>query len=480
MKRNNILDMMNQQPQKSATIQFVRGSVHQQEEPPQEEKKGFEFSQFNKEIMEIRESLTMNHGDVLQKDITLPDIKEELRAIVDKLTIDKLKKHKVSETRRESIVRYIMQSMTEFGPITDLFHTSGVTDIHIKRWDYITYRKDGILYPSALQFSSPDEVLELAYRMLRESDHLNTRKVNWTKPIENASLPDGTRFNIMVNPVSSMGPTISIRKHRGGFFTEQQLIQKGTLTLQTAHALKRFAEARCNVLIVGGGGTGKTELQRLYGTYVPLGLNIDTIEDIDELQLYKVNDNVRSLISRNVSEEDREQNQKMGTAHDILRWGSLRSDVDIVIIGEILENKAFVNLLDAQGIGQPGSFAGMHADGPLAALLRGVSMYAAEFPNLSEKFIMTHIANTVDIIFTMKRYRKDGSRRLARITQINGIKDGQFLLEDLFRYEVHQGHYRTNEKINPRILEKFEDNEVPFDLDILDGWQQVAAASLES
>jgi len=265
----------------------------------------------------------------------------------------------------------------------------------------------------------------------------------------------------MINPISINGPTISIRKFRRDYFTEQQLIENGTMNAELASYLKHCEQARINTLVVGGGGAGKTEIMRLLGSYIPEDLNVDSIEDIEELQLDVINKNVRPFEFR------RELTEGMkGSAYDILRWGTLRSDIDIVIIGEILEDESFIILIDAMSIGQPGSFASLHADSALKGLHRGVKMYASCYPNLSENFIMKDIASTIDQVITVRRFYQDGSRRIAQISQVTGVKDGEFALQDIFKFDQERGHYRTEHAVQERILEKFRMNQIPITFNI--------------
>jgi pilus assembly protein CpaF len=465
----SILDMMNEKEEKPQVIQLKKDHQAKQEisatsevsTDEQTEEKEVSFRQYREEIKQIKESIIENHADVLKKNISLPEVKEELRTILERLVMDVLKKYKLSEMRRTQIITYLLQDLSEYKAITDLYHTEGVTDIHIKNHSKITYRKNGVLHESSLQFASKEDVLELAHKFLRETDTTSTREITWKTPIENTKLLDGSRVNIMIDPVSLKGPTISIRKHRQKFFTLQQLIENGTLTAEVAHYMKRCVEGRVNTLIIGGGGTGKTEIARLCGSFIPKGLNVDTIEDTEELQLDKIHPNVRPLEFRKELKDGMK-----GSASDILRWGSQRSDIDVVVVGEILDNETFWLLLDTMSIGQPGSMSTLHSDTAELGVDRGISMCAAAAPNLSEKFFIRRIANSIDQIITVKRYYQDGSRRINRITQVNGYKDDQVLLEDIFRYQSDKGHYRTQHPVNQRIQEKLIDNGVPLDFNV--------------
>ncbi|MDB5054063.1 MAG: putative type secretion ATPase protein TadA [Bacilli bacterium] len=462
MKRNSINEMIAvEEISDNSNIRLI--STKTQETVKTKEKENSQ-EQFADEMYEIKMILLRDHTDLFRSDITDTNVKFELQTIIERMVIDRFKQHKLTVSRRDLIVTHIMQGLTEYGAITDLYYTLGVTDIHINCFNNITYRLKGKLIQSAIQFASEAEVRELAEKLLRESDELSGRKVNWTTPIENGMMKDGSRFNIMIDPVSTKGTSINIRKHREGFLTENQHLENGTFTLDIAEALKKFVEARANILVVGGGGTGKTEIMRLLGLHIRKGLKVDQIEDSDELKLHLINPNVRPLIFRRNLLDG-----QTGSAADILRWGSLRSDVDIVVIGEILENNTFIICLDAMGIGQPGSSASMHADGPRHALDRGIQMYASEYPNLSETFIMRHIANTIDVIITVGRDDISGDRKLTEITQLNGIKDNDFDLEDLYQYRVKKGHCRTDVVINSRIRRKMEKNGVEFEEPLTEG-----------
>lgn len=452
MKRNKVLNMM---ADTRSNVSKINLKVTSQGEVSQEQKvvphAPDDFSFLAQEIKEIKIFISENFQEILQNKITDPRVKEELRGIVTKEVIDRFSHHHFSESRRELLISHIMQLLSEYGPITDIFQTPGVTDVHVNHKGYVTYRKKGILYPSSIRFQSEDEVRDLAERLLKESDGLNTRRVNWSIPIENGMLKDGTRFSIQTSPISQMGTTISLRKHREGFLTREQHLENGTFSEEIDAFLDKVAQSRINLFIVGGGGVGKTEIARYYALKLPEGLRIDQIEDIDELGLHKINPDVRPFIFR------RELGEGMkGTAPDILRYGTLRSDVDIAIVGEFLDSLTLVNVLEAMGVGQPGSFTTGHADGPEHILDRAIMLYAEVFPNLTEDFIMRYLANTIELIVTVRRNHKDGSRRISRITQINGVKDKQFMLEDLFRYSPSRKHYRTEAKLNQRLRDKFE------------------------
>ncbi|WP_128896642.1 ATPase, T2SS/T4P/T4SS family [Longirhabdus pacifica] len=419
------------------------------------------FSTFTSEISLVKEQLTRDHVDVLQKNLQRNEVREELESIIQTLVIQHFHAHRLTHLEQQDVVQHILQQMCEFGQITDLYYTEGVTDIHINDAGHVSYRKDGMLYASAIQFASKDEVAELAKKMLRKMSETHSgqeRSVNYVKPIENGYLADGTRFNVMIDPIATKGTTISIRKHREGFLTLAQHIEKGTFSKAMASYLEKSVQSRVNTLIVGGGGTGKTEIVRLLGTFIPDGLRIDTIEDTLELKLEKVKRHVRAFQYRTVLKE----NMK-GSAYDILRTGSLRSDVDIVIIGEILENNTFDITLDAMAIGQPGTMATLHSNNAKAGLYRGVNMIAAEYPNLSEHFIMRRIAESVEQVITVKRDRRDGRRRVAAITQVCGVENGDFVLQDVFRYTPSNGHIRTEHGLHERIQEKMEENGVVYE-----------------
>ena len=462
MRRNNISQLIHQNPDKpSISIVRRKNATDKPASQPVPDGKSEQYlGQFISEFVEIRNHIATHHAELLQNEMT-PSVKEEIKSILDVLIIDTFKKYKLSASRINSIREYLLQSMTEFGPITDLYNMPGVTDIHIKRYDHVTIRREGRLESTAVRFASESEVEELIKKLLRMCDSNSTRSISWTVPFVNGRLSDGTRFNAVISPSSIKGPSLSIRKHRGGFFSEETHITRGTFTASMAACMRRLVEGRCNILVVGGGGTGKTEILRLLGTYMLPTLNIDTIEDIDELELYKVHPNVRPLEFRTVHNET-----MVGTAYDLIRKVSLRSDVDVVIVGEILDDITLDNTLDCMSIGQPGSMASLHADDAELGLERCTAMLSRVMTNLSEHSLMKRLATTLDVIITVKRDQHDGKRRISRISQINGLSNGKIETEDLYRYRSGVGHFRTKHSLNARIRNKLIDNGITLDFEI--------------
>jgi pilus assembly protein CpaF len=289
-----------------------------------------------------------------------------------------------------------------------------------------------------------------------------------------ARLPDGSRVNIIVPPVSPKSPTVTIRKFRSDKMTMDDLIGVGSMTHELADFLRACVQARLNTIISGGTGSGKTTLLNALSGYIPDTERIVTIEDPTELRLQQAH--VVTLEARPASLEGRGE----VTQRDLVR-NSLRMRPDRIIVGEVRGPEAF-DMMQAMNTGHEGSVSTVHANTPRDALARIENMILMANLDLPSRAIREQIASALHLIVQISRF-SDGSRKLTHISEIAGMEGQVVTMQDIFRFEQTgvdaegriRGAFRST-GIRPRFAEKFESQGIQLAPNIFSGIATGAAA----
>jgi pilus assembly protein CpaF len=256
------------------------------------------------------------------------------------------------------------------------------------------------------------------------------RRIDESSPMVDARLPDGSRINAVLPPISIDGAALTIRKFATDPYNMEDLIGFGTLTRPVADFLSACVRGRLDMLITGGTGTGKTTTLNVLSQYLPVDERIVTIEDAAELQLHQ--DHVLRLESRPANIEGRGQ----VTVRDLVR-NSLRMRPDRIVIGEVRDGAA-LDMLQAMNTGHDGSMTTVHANSPRDSLARVETMVLMAGMELPVRAIREQIAAAIDLIIHQTRL-KDGSRRVTHITEVVGMEGDTILLQDLFRFDLRAG-----------------------------------------
>jgi pilus assembly protein CpaF len=272
-----------------------------------------------------------------------------------------------------------------------------------------------------------------------------------------ARLPDGSRINAVLPPISIDGAALTIRKFATDPYNMEDLIGFGTLTRPVADFLSACVRGRLDMLITGGTGTGKTTTLNVLSQYLPVDERIVTIEDAAELQLHQ--DHVLRLESRPPNIEGRGQ----VTVRDLVR-NSLRMRPDRIVIGEVRDGAA-LDMLQAMNTGHDGSMTTVHANSPRDSLARVETMVLMAGMELPVRAIREQIAAAIDLIIHQTRL-KDGSRRVTHITEVVGMEGDTILLQDLFRFDLRAGmdgfgRYKGALQptgLRPQLLEKLAES----------------------
>jgi pilus assembly protein CpaF len=326
------------------------------------------------------------------------------------------------EDIRKQIFHDILDELTGYGPIQPLLDDPDVSEVMVNGPKKVFIEKSGKLTKTPVTFDDDDHVLRVIDRIILPLG----RRVDADTPTVDARLPDGSRVNAVIRPVSIDGPSITIRKFKKDKLSIQQLIDFGSLTSQMAEFIRACVLAHLNIVISGGTGSGKTTLLNVLSSYIQEEERIVTIEDAAELQLQQ--DHVLRMETK-VANTD---GKGAVTIRDLVR-NSLRMRPDRIIVGECRGGEA-LDMLQAMNTGHDGSLTTLHANSPRDAISRMETMVLMAGMDLPLKVVRQQISSAVDLIIQQTRL-KDGSRKVTAITEVVGMEGDIVVLTDIFKFE---------------------------------------------
>jgi pilus assembly protein CpaF len=299
--------------------------------------------------------------------------------------------------------------------------------------DRIFIEVRGKVEETDVRFRDNSQLLNICQRIVSQIG----RRVDEASPICDARLPDGSRVNVIVPPLSIDGPALTIRKFKKDKLTLDQLVQFGTITPEGATILQIIGRVRCNVLISGGTGSGKTTLLNCLTRYIDTDERVITCEDAAELQLQQPH------VVRLETRPPNIEGEGEVTMRDLVK-NCLRMRPERIIVGEVRGPEAF-DLLQAMNTGHDGSMGTLHANSPREALSRVESMITMGGYQLPSKTLREMIVSSIDVIVQASRLR-DGTRRITHITEVLGMEGDVVITQDLFIYDI------VGEDPNGRII----------------------------
>ncbi|HEY9527742.1 MAG TPA: CpaF family protein [Anaerolineales bacterium] len=323
---------------------------------------------------------------------------------------------------RKQIFHDILDELTGFGPIQSLLDDEDVSEVMVNGPKKVFIEKKGKLTKSAVTFDDDDHVLRVIDRIILPLG----RRVDADTPTVDARLPDGSRVNAVVRPVSIDGPSITIRKFRKDKLSIQQLIDYDSLTQHMAEFIRACVLAHLNIVISGGTGSGKTTLLNVLSSFIPEEERIITIEDAAELQLQQ--DHVLRMETKVANIDGR----GAVSIRDLVR-NSLRMRPDRIVVGECRGGEA-LDMLQAMNTGHDGSLTTLHSNSPRDAISRMETMVLMSGMDLPLKVVRQQISSAVDLIVQQTRL-KDGSRKVTAITEVVGMEGDIVVLTDIFKFE---------------------------------------------
>jgi pilus assembly protein CpaF len=356
----------------------------------------------------------------------------------------------LTRAEKERLFEELAADVIGFGPIEPLLNDATVSEVMVNGPDKVYIERRGRLLLSDVRFDDEDHVRRVIDRIVSPLG----RHVDEASPICDARLPDGSRVNVVIPPISLVGPAITIRKFTKEKLRVDDLIRFGSITPEIAEFLKACVHARLNVVISGGTGSGKTTLLNVLSNFIPDDERIVSIEDSAELQLAK---------EHWVRMETRPANiEGTGaiTARDCMK-ATLRMRPDRVIIGECRSGEA-LDMLQAMNTGHDGSLTTGHANTPRDMLSRLETMVLMAGMDLPVRAIREQISSAVDVIIQQSRMR-DHSRKVTHITEVQGMEGDKIILQDVFLFEqeaFENGKVVGTIKptgVRPKFMSKIED-----------------------
>src|SRR5436309_1161726 len=355
----------------------------------------------------------------------------------------------LTRAERVRMLEQITDEIIGLGPLEPLLRDDSISEIMVNGPRQVYIERAGKLELTNVVFQNDDHVMRIIDRIIAPIG----RRVDESSPMVDARLTDGSRVNAIIPPLSLVGPVITIRKFSASPFTVDDLVRFGTATPDMFDFLRACVEARLNIFVSGGTGSGKTTTLNVLSSFIPNDERIVTIEDAAELQLRQ--EHVVTLESRPPNIEGK----GAIPIRELVR-NSLRMRPDRIIVGECRAGEA-LDMLQAMNTGHDGSMSTGHANSPRDMLSRLETMVLMAGLDLPPRAVREQIASAVDLIVHTARL-KDGTRKVVNITAVFGIDDDQMLPEDIFAFEptgVRDGRIEGQLKptgIRPKFVEKFE------------------------
>ncbi len=322
----------------------------------------------------------------------------------------------------EELVHDIHNEALKLGPLEDLLADESITEIMVNGPDQIYVERKGRLELSGKNFMDEESVMAIIERIVAPLG----RRVDESQPYVDARLPDGSRVNAIIHPLSLTGPCVTIRKFSKRPLTDEDLMRFGTFTPEMARFMEICVLMRKNIVVSGGTGSGKTTLLNVLSNYLPLSERIVTIEDAAELRL-----NQPHLVRLEARPPNIEGRGAI-TIRDLVR-NSLRMRPDRVIVGECRGGEA-LDMLQAMNTGHDGSLTTVHANAPRDVISRLETMVLMSGMDLPSRAIREQIASAIDVIIHESRL-SDGSRKVTCISEVVGLEGNQITMQDLFEFK---------------------------------------------
>jgi pilus assembly protein CpaF len=339
-----------------------------------------------------------------------------LRTVTEQLTLDRTP---LTREERRQIVRDITDDILGYGPLEPLLRDDSVTEVMVNGYDRVYVERHGKLERTAIRFADEGHLLRIIDKIVSQVG----RRVDEASPMVDARLPDGSRVNAIIPPLSLKGPTLTIRKFARDPYTASDLIAFGTLTSKSAQFLAACVKGKLNVLISGGTGTGKTTTLNVLSAFVPGDERILTIEDAAELQLQQ--EHVITLESRPSNIEGKGEVR----IRELVR-NALRMRPDRIIVGEV-RGAETLDMLQAMNTGHEGSLTTIHANSPRDALSRLETLVLTAGVDLPLRAIREQISSAFDLLVQIQRL-VDGTRRITHITEVLRMESDVITLQDIF------------------------------------------------
>lgn len=358
---------------------------------------------------------------------------------------------------KERMIQELRAEANGFGPIDALLHDDEVTEVMVNGSKQVYVERHGRLELTPVKFLNDAHVMRVIEKIVSPLG----RRIDEASPMVDARLPDGSRVNAIIPPLSVRGPSVTIRKFSRDPYQVEDLISFGTLSAHMARFLEACVYGRLNIVVSGGTGSGKSTTLNVISSFIPENERVVTIEDAAELQLRQAH--VVTLETRPTNIEGK----GAVTIRDLVR-NSLRMRPDRIVVGEVRGGEA-LDMLQAMNTGHDGSLTTAHANSPRDCIRRLEVMTLMAGMELPLRAIREQIASAVNLIVQQARLR-DGSRKIIQISEVLGMEGDQIVLQDIFVFkelgrnekgEIVGSHEPVG--IIPSSIEQLRDQGIPVD-----------------
>lgn len=379
---------------------------------------------------------------------------DDLQKLSEEITQAVLTKCAILDLSFESqkkVERSVLMTVLGNGPIQEFMDDEEVTEIVVQRYDNVVIEKNGKIQKVKAVFNSENELQIIIGRIVQQSN----KQINLMNPIVDTRLPNGSRVNAVIPPVSPDGAQLTIRKFATKVLSGADYVKTGTMDKKMLYFLERCIKGRITIFVSGGTGTGKTTLLNMLSSFIPPDELIITIEDTCELNLQQ--ENVRRMEVRPSSSKD-----MLNVDQNLLVKEALRQRPDRIILGEIRDG-TIVDLISAMSTGHEGSLSTIHANDPYSACNSRIPiLYSMSSTSFSERSIAMQVAEAIQIIVQIARY-KDGKRRISHISEIVGIDDkDKVVTKDIFTFNEETKQFECMQYVPERIVSKIKSKGYDF------------------
>ncbi|MEB0041633.1 MULTISPECIES: CpaF family protein [unclassified Pseudomonas] len=342
----------------------------------------------------------------------------------------------ISRYEMERLAEELVDELTGFGPLEVLLRDPSVTEILVNGPHKVFIERDGMLHQTDLRFIDAHHVERVMQRILAPLG----RRLDESSPMVDARMPDGSRVNAIIPPIALDGPCLSIRKFRKDMLKSADLMAMQTIDQPIFEFFEEAVSKRCNILVSGGTGTGKTTLLNVLSQLIAPHERLVTIEDVAELQLS------HSHVVRLETRPPNAEGHGEVRASDLIR-NALRMRPDRIILGEI-RGVEVLDVVTAMNTGHDGSMSTVHANNAQDALLRLETLVGLTGRQVAEKTLRQMICAALDVVIQLTRM-PDGRRCVSEVVEVVGVRDDVYVTNTLFRLDRRSGFGFFRDAVNP-------------------------------
>jgi pilus assembly protein CpaF len=389
-------------------------------------------------------------------------LKQEIRRLTDRILAEEQFSTPLNYEEREQFHEEIFNEVLGLGPIEPFMHDPTVSDILVNTYRHVYVERYGKIQLTGTRFKDDNHLKKIIDRIVSAVG----RRIDESSPMVDARLPDGSRVNAVVPPVSVDGPALSIRRFAVDPLELEDLLTLKTLIPEIGELIKGIVKSRLNVVISGGTGSGKTTLLNVLSRFIPANERIVTLEDSAELQMKQ--EHVVRLESRPSNIEGKGEI----TQRELVR-NSLRMRPDRIIVGEV-RGAEVLDMLQAMNTGHDGSLTTIHANSPRDALLRLETLVAMTGLNIPNEAVRRYISSAINVIIHISRL-VDGSRKVVSLQEITGMEGNTVTMQEICAFEQtgldEAGRVRGKFVMRgflPKFMERFAALGIPIPYNIFD------------